>query len=113
MEALHENTEWFAASKLLDSGEYSDLTINCEDAKFRVHKAIVCAKSPVLATACGHGLQVCCLPRYRCEKHFLSTCVPNVGTGRRETPSIYPGFPKEDCEADARISVYRRLQDQH
>ncbi|KAI1751272.1 hypothetical protein F4782DRAFT_547687 [Xylaria castorea] len=36
---------------LLKSGEYSDLTLVCEGREFRVHKAIICMQSPVIATA--------------------------------------------------------------
>lgn len=39
------------ATKLLNSGEYSDFTIVCEGEEFRVHKAIVCPQSPVIAAA--------------------------------------------------------------
>lgn len=80
METIHKNTEWSGASQLLDSGEYSDLTLNCEDAKFRVHKAIVCAKSTVLASACGHGLQVCPL----LMGEHLKYCA-NVDRAKRKT----------------------------
>ncbi|OAA64237.1 BTB/POZ fold protein [Niveomyces insectorum RCEF 264] len=38
-------------AQLLDSGEYSDLTLECHGQTFKVHKAIVCAQSPVIAAA--------------------------------------------------------------
>lgn len=42
-------------SKLMGSDTYSDLTLVCEQETFKVHKAIVCSQSPVLAAAVdGH-----------------------------------------------------------
>ncbi|KAI1745154.1 BTB/POZ protein [Xylaria scruposa] len=38
-------------ASLLSSGDYADLKIVCKDQEFQVHKIIVCAQSPVLATA--------------------------------------------------------------
>ncbi|KAI0424161.1 hypothetical protein F5Y09DRAFT_348008 [Xylaria sp. FL1042] len=41
--------------QLLGSGDYSDLTLVCKGEEFRVHKAIVCSQSPMIATAvAGH-----------------------------------------------------------
>ncbi|KAJ2990351.1 hypothetical protein NUW58_g2997 [Xylaria curta] len=40
---------------LLSSGDYSDLTLVCEDQEFQVHKAIVCTQSPVVAAAMKGG----------------------------------------------------------
>ncbi|KAJ6785135.1 hypothetical protein PWT90_08155 [Aphanocladium album] len=36
-------------AELLDSGRYSDLTIICHEQQFKVHKAVVCAQSDVIA----------------------------------------------------------------
>ncbi|XWX00711.1 hypothetical protein V2A60_008732 [Cordyceps javanica] len=36
-------------AELLDSGRYSDLTIICDEQQFKVHKAVVCAQSDVIA----------------------------------------------------------------
>ncbi|KAI0474416.1 BTB/POZ protein [Xylaria cf. heliscus] len=44
-------------ANLLSSGDYSDLTLLCEDQEFRVHKNIVCSQSPVLAAAFKGGFQ--------------------------------------------------------
>ncbi|KAI1420404.1 hypothetical protein F5Y12DRAFT_773165 [Xylaria sp. FL1777] len=38
-------------ARLLDSGEFSDLTLVCEGQEFLVHKSIVCSQSPVINTA--------------------------------------------------------------
>ncbi|KAI1751274.1 BTB/POZ protein [Xylaria castorea] len=44
-------------ANVLNSGDYSDLTLVCEGQEFQVHKAIVCAQSPVLATALKGGFK--------------------------------------------------------
>ncbi|GAB1740736.1 hypothetical protein NU219Hw_g5821t1 [Hortaea werneckii] len=44
-----------ALQKLLKTGEYSDLTIKCGLRTFKVHKAIVCARSEYFAAACKPG----------------------------------------------------------
>ena len=43
------NQAWL--SRLLETGNYSDLTLECEGKKFKVHKSVVCIQSPVLAAA--------------------------------------------------------------
>ncbi|KAI6810336.1 hypothetical protein KC332_g11238 [Hortaea werneckii] len=44
-----------ALQKLLDTGEYSDLTIKCGDRTFQVHKNIICTRSEYFAAACVTG----------------------------------------------------------
>lgn len=44
--------------KVMESGEYSDLTILCEDQNFSVHKVVVCSQSKVLAAAMKKGFKV-------------------------------------------------------
>ena len=44
--------------RAMESGEYSDLTIVCEDQKFSVHKVVVCCQSKVLAAAMKKGFKV-------------------------------------------------------
>ena len=44
--------------RAMESGEYSDLTILCEDEKFSVHKVVVCSQSKVLAAAMKKGFKV-------------------------------------------------------
>ncbi|KAI7265124.1 hypothetical protein KC345_g8569 [Hortaea werneckii] len=44
-----------ALRKLLETGEYSDLTIKCGDRTFKVHKIIICARSEYFAAACKPG----------------------------------------------------------
>lgn len=47
---------------LLDSGEYSDFTLMCENQEFPVHKGIVCSQSPVIAAAMRGDFQVYTYP---------------------------------------------------
>ncbi|KAH8663696.1 BTB/POZ protein [Tricladium varicosporioides] len=44
-------------TRLMDSDKYSDLKLVCQGQEFKVHKAIVCIQSPVLAAACDSGFQ--------------------------------------------------------
>lgn len=36
---------------LMNSGQFSDLTLVCQDQKFKIHKLVACAQSSVIATA--------------------------------------------------------------
>ncbi|KAL8902723.1 MAG: hypothetical protein Q9207_004435 [Kuettlingeria erythrocarpa] len=44
-------------TSLLDSGEYSDLTIKCSDQEFRVHRMFVLPASKVFTAACRRGFK--------------------------------------------------------
>lgn len=44
--------------ELLRSGDYSDLEIKCGAETFKVHRAIVCTRSDVLARQCKGGFKV-------------------------------------------------------
>jgi hypothetical protein len=44
--------------KLLDSGQYSDFIISCKNVDFKVHRAVVCTGSPMLAAACNGTFEV-------------------------------------------------------
>lgn len=44
------------AAELLETGKYSDLTIKCGDRSFKVHKALVCLKSAVVAAECDTNM---------------------------------------------------------
>ena len=46
------------AEKLYQSHKYSDLKLVCHGHEFKVHKAVVCTQSPVLAAACDGNFQV-------------------------------------------------------
>lgn len=43
---------------IMGSDKYSDLKFVCQGQEFKVHKAIVCTQSPVLAAACDGSFQV-------------------------------------------------------
>ena len=47
-----------AVAQLRKSAKYSDLTLTCNKVEFKVHKAIVCSQSPVLAAACDGDFKV-------------------------------------------------------
>lgn len=46
------------SSRVMESGEYSDLTVLCDDRKYLVHKVVVCSQSNVLAAAMKKGFKV-------------------------------------------------------
>jgi hypothetical protein len=43
---------------LMGAEKYSDIKLVCQGQEFKVHKAIVCTQSSVLAAACNRGFQV-------------------------------------------------------
>jgi hypothetical protein len=45
-------------AQLMGSDKYSDLTFVCEGQKFKVHRAVVCTQSPVIAAACDGAFKV-------------------------------------------------------
>lgn len=47
-------------TKLQNIKDYSDLILECDGQEFRVHRAIVCAQSPVLAAALRGEFVVSC-----------------------------------------------------
>ena len=44
--------------EMMLSQKYTDLVLCCQGKEFKVHKAIVCTQSPVLAAACDGGFKV-------------------------------------------------------
>ena len=63
-----EETHGINLSSLLTSGKYSDLRIVSDGHQFQVHRAVVCAQSPVISAACDGGFQVCAVG-YRFEMY--------------------------------------------
>ncbi|KAI1184603.1 hypothetical protein F5B17DRAFT_411334 [Nemania serpens] len=47
-------------TKLLNIMNYSDLLLECEGHEFRVHRAVVCGQSSVVAAAINGDFQVSC-----------------------------------------------------
>ena len=59
---MAEDSLLLAISQLRTTGKYSDLTLVCQQQEFRVHKAIVCSQSTVLAAACDGDLKQVSIP---------------------------------------------------
>ena len=45
--------------ELMLSQKYTDMVLCCQGKEFKVHRAIICTQSPVLAAACDGGFKVC------------------------------------------------------
>lgn len=52
------NSNNMNATKLLESGKYSDLIISCHGREFKVHKAIICPQSEVITKLCDMDTEV-------------------------------------------------------
>ncbi|KAM3477452.1 hypothetical protein MY8738_006426 [Beauveria namnaoensis] len=59
--------------QLLESGQFSDLTLVCGDKQFNVHKAVVCAQSQVLAAAIREPFQASKTGKIVIEEHDIDT----------------------------------------
>ncbi|KAL2355843.1 hypothetical protein BJ546DRAFT_650099 [Cryomyces antarcticus] len=44
-------------ARLMESAEYSDLTLTCHGREFKVHRAVLCPRSSVIAAACDGQLK--------------------------------------------------------
>jgi hypothetical protein len=55
---LHFKPLQESLKRLLDSSKYSDLTIQCDDQQWLVHKSIVCSQSDFFSAACDRDFKV-------------------------------------------------------
>lgn len=55
MSAMSQNS---VLAQMMQSGEFSDLKFVCNGHEFKVHKAVVCAQSPVIKAAIQGGFEV-------------------------------------------------------
>jgi hypothetical protein len=53
----HQKRKLEQTASLFGNDEYADLEIRCEGRSFKVHKAIICTASSVIASACRHAMQ--------------------------------------------------------
>ncbi len=68
---------------LLQTGRFSDLTLVCKDRRFRVHRAIVCSRSPVWAAAAEGGFKVSTTPVEATTK--LPSSPEELGNGNEDS----------------------------
>lgn len=71
-------------AQMMMSGEFSDLIFICRGQEFKVHKAIVCAHSPVIKAAVQGEFEVR-LPKqqYCVEDAFWQTYTSNIGIAKQ------------------------------
>lgn len=53
----NSNSTSMDAIRFIESGQYSDLTISCHGREFKVHKAILCPQSEVIAKLCDIAMK--------------------------------------------------------
>ena len=52
---------------MMMSQKYTDLVLCCQGKEFKVHRAIICTQSPVLAAACDGGFKVLAIQSFFIE----------------------------------------------
>ncbi|KAK4910935.1 hypothetical protein LTR49_020461 [Elasticomyces elasticus] len=57
MAYVHQMQRLSDIATLMDNKKYSDLTISCHGHNFKVHKAIMCSASSVIAAACDNDMK--------------------------------------------------------
>lgn len=70
-----------ANRQLLETGEYSDLTVRCGVREWRVHRSIICKRSKFFATASDGGFKVSVMPSRRLS-------LPNSGRTWSQRKSV-------------------------
>lgn len=68
---------------LLKSGKYHDFVLNCKGTEFRVHRSIICSKSPVLDALCSSPFKVRTL-----QPGLVKTVL--TAASRRATKAVLP-----------------------
>ncbi len=59
MEDIHTKNMAAGIKNIFESSKYSDLTIWCSGKEFKVHRNILCPRSPFFAASCDGEFQVC------------------------------------------------------
>ncbi|EGC44075.1 conserved hypothetical protein [Histoplasma capsulatum var. duboisii H88] len=78
-------------AELMISGKYSDLVLECQGKQFRVHRAIVCGHSPVLAAACDSDFK-------EAVTNTIQITGFDVETAKQMVNFMYTGDYDEDVE---------------
>ena len=87
---------------VLKSGQFSDLTISCQDAEFKVHRVVVCSASSMLNAACNGSFQV--TSSADCKTR-------DVNQGYQEATSRKVNFPEDDPQIMSRVVLFLYTSD--
>lgn len=87
-----------------ESGDFSDLTLLCEEEEFKVHKTIVYSQSNVLRAACAGHFKV-----YSPIDHYLGKNTDGSLGGINGNLQVR-GWICNNCQANDRLLLLRRLQ---
>lgn len=91
-------------ARIMDTGEFSDLTFVCNGEEFKVHKAIVCTQSEPLKAAVQGGFLV----RLKCND-LTDSVAHSSHAGITHRHDQHGQFPCADRETLRAIHVHGRL----
>ncbi|KAK7569169.1 BTB/POZ protein [Phyllosticta citricarpa] len=99
-------------SRLLESGDFSDLKIHCEDAMWKVHKAIICSQSEFFRAACNprHGFKEAtsgAIELHEVNRYIIQAVIDFLYTGAYEIPNEACDVLLDFNETMFHINVYR------